>query len=101
MYYHDKLIKNIYYFASTNLNNPLNIDNRNKNESFSMDKSSELDSENEKNEKNINNNNENNKKLNITINNKSINKIKTELKNVDKEILSTNNKFNSFNISNN
>ena len=101
MYYHDKLIKNIYYFPSINLNNPLNIDNRNKNESFSMDKSSEFDSENEKNEKNINNNNENNKKLNITINNKSINKIKTELKNVDKEILSTNNKFDSFNISNN
>ena len=100
MYYHEKLIKNIYYFGYKNLNNSLNIDIENKNDSLSMEKSSEFDSEVEKSEKNINNN-DNNKLLNLSMNNKSISKIKTELKNVDKDILSTNNKFDSFNIINN
>ena len=45
MYYHDKLIKNIYYFGAVHLNNPINIDIGKKDDSFSKEKSSEFDSE--------------------------------------------------------
>ena len=95
MYYHEKLIKNIYNFDINNNNLKLNIIIEKHLNSNSLGKSSDFDSENDNNNKILNSDSF---KKGFSLNNKSVNKVKTELKHAEKEFLNKNNQFDSFGI---
>ena len=95
MYYHEKLIQNIYNFDINNNNLKLNIIIEKHLNSNSLGKSSDFDSENDNNNKILNSDSF---KKGFSLNNKSVNKVKTELKHAEKEFLNKNNQFDSFGI---
>ncbi len=95
MYYHEKLIKNIYNFGLNDNNLKLNIIIEKHMNSNSLGKSSDFDSENDNNTKILNSDSF---KKGFSLNNKSVNKVKTELKHAEKEFLNKNNQFDSFGI---
>ena len=95
MYYHEKLIKNIYNFDINNNNLKLNIIIEKHLNSNSLGKSSDFDSENDNNNKILSSDSF---KKGFSLNNKSVNKVKTELKHAEKEFLNKNNQFDSFGI---
>ena len=95
MYYHEKLIKNIYNFGLNDNNLKLNIIIEKHMNSNSLGKSSDFDSENDNNNKILNSDSF---KKGFSLNNKSVNKVKTELKHAEKEFLNKNNQFDSFGI---
>ena len=122
-YYHEKLIKNIYNIEDNEVNNFNRLFLKlEKCENNSGGKSSDYDSENDirfnsQNNNKINNNNNNNdfiinnsniingkinnfKRKIIHLKNKSINKVKSELRNIDQDIFNRNNQFTSFGIDN-
>ena len=96
-YYHEKLIKNIYNFDIPDNNTKLNIEIEKHINSNSLGKTSKFD------DKKDNNNNKyiNSKsfKKGLSLKNISVNKVKTELKFVEKEFLNKNYQFDSFGIS--
>jgi hypothetical protein len=96
-YYHEKLIKNIYNFDIPDNNTKLNIEIEKHINSNSLGKTSKFDDEKD---------NNNNKYINsksfkkgLSLKNISVNKVKTELKFVEKEFLNKNYQFDSFGIS--